>query len=113
MDRIRQVMINLITNATRYSPEGTTIEVAARRVEPGIVRVDVSDQGIGIPPEDSERIFMKFAMLPKPGWVKKGTGLGLFITKGIVDAHGGDIWVESEQGKGSTFSFTLPVAGGA
>lgn len=112
-DRLRQVLINLLTNATRYSPEGTQVTVGAAPQAGGTVRVDVSDQGIGISPEDRDRIFMKFAMLPKPGWAKKGTGLGLFITKGIVEAHGGEIWIESEPGRGSTFSFTLPVADGA
>ena len=112
-DRIRQVLINLLTNATGYSPEGTEVVVSAAPAEYGSkVEVSVVDQGIGIPAEDRERIFVKFAMLPKPGWVRKGTGLGLFITKGIVEAHGGEIWVESEQGKGSAFHFTLPVADG-
>ncbi|HEX2056936.1 MAG TPA: GAF domain-containing protein [Actinomycetota bacterium] len=107
-DRLRQVFINLLTNATRYSPEGTAIRVQARELpDDGLVEVSVSDEGIGISEQDRERIFSKFSMLPKPGWVKKGTGLGLFITKGIIDAHGGRIWVESEQGKGSTFAFTL------
>ena len=107
-DRLRQVFINLLTNATRYSPEGTAIRVRAREVPgDGMVEVTVSDEGIGISDQDQDRIFSKFSMLPKPGWVKKGTGLGLFITKGIVEAHGGRIWVDSEPGKGSTFAFTL------
>jgi signal transduction histidine kinase len=112
-DRIRQVLLNLLTNATRYSPEGTTISVKADVVdEEGgpCVRVGVSDEGIGIASEDRERVFTKFVMLPKPSWVKKGTGLGLFITKGIVDAHGGRLWVDSQPGRGSTFHFTLRVA---
>ena len=110
-DRLRQVFINLLTNATRYSPEGTAIRVRAREVpEEGMVEISVTDEGIGISDQDRDRIFSKFSMLPKPGWVKKGTGLGLFITKGIVDAHGGRIWVESEPGKGSTFAFTLRAA---
>jgi signal transduction histidine kinase len=110
-DRLRQVFINLLTNATRYSPEGTAVRVLARPVpDDGIVEVSVSDEGIGISDQDRDRIFSKFSMLPKPGWVKKGTGLGLFITKGIVEAHGGRIWVESEPGKGSTFAFTLRAA---
>ncbi|MDQ3981664.1 MAG: ATP-binding protein, partial [Actinomycetota bacterium] len=75
-----------------------------------MVEVSVVDEGIGISEQDRDRIFSKFSMLPKPGWVKKGTGLGLFITKGIVEAHGGRIWVESEPGKGSTFAFTLRAA---
>ena len=110
-DRLRQVFINLLTNAIRYSPEGTAVRVSARQVpDEGMVEVSVVDEGIGITEQDQDRIFSKFSMLPKPGWVKKGTGLGLFITKGIVEAHGGRIWVESEQGKGSTFAFTLKVS---
>ncbi|HJR45655.1 MAG TPA: ATP-binding protein [Actinomycetota bacterium] len=113
-DRIRQVVINLLTNATRYSPERTRVTVTAEEVEEGdarrYVRLAVTDEGIGIAPQDAERIFTKFAMLPKPGWTQKGTGLGLFITKGIVEAMGGHIWVESEVGRGSTFYVTLRVA---
>ncbi len=109
-DRISQVFLNLLTNATRYSPEDTAVVLAVRRDGEDNVRVSVRDEGIGIPERDRDRIFEKFAMLPKPGWVKKGTGLGLFITKGIVDAHGGRLWVDSDFGHGSTFNFTLPVA---
>jgi signal transduction histidine kinase len=108
-ERIRQVLLNLVTNATRYSPEGTTITIGAE-VNGESLRVSVADEGIGIAAEDADRIFNKFAMLPKPAWTKKGTGLGLFITKGIIDAHGGQLWVESEPGEGSTFCFTLPLA---
>ena len=107
-DRLRQVFINLLTNATRYSPEGTAVHVSARPLpDEHKIEVTVADEGIGISDQDRDRIFSKFSMLPKPGWVKKGTGLGLFITKGIIEAHGGDIWVESEPGKGSRFLFTL------
>ena len=74
------------------------------------VRIDVADQGIGISPEDRARLFSKFVSIEKPQWVAKGNGLGLFISKGIVEAHGGDLQVESMLGEGSTFSFTLPVA---
>jgi signal transduction histidine kinase len=113
-DRVRQVLLNLLTNATRHSPEGTDIRVTAEviedREEKAIV-IGVSDQGIGISTEDRNRVFSKFATLPKPGWVKKGTGLGLYITKGIVEAHGGRLWVDSEPGRGSTFFFTLQPAG--
>jgi signal transduction histidine kinase len=105
-DRIRQVLLNLLTNATRYAPEGTTVTIGAETLD-GEVRVWVSDEGIGIAPEDRDRVFFKFVMLPKPGWVKEGTGLGLYITKGIVEAHGGRIWIDSEPGQGSTFYFTL------
>lgn len=111
-DRISQVLLNLITNATRYSPEQTSINVSARRRDDDDreVLVTVTDEGIGIAPRDKDRIFEKFSMLPKPGWIKKGTGLGLFISKGIVDAHGGRLWVDSEPGSGSRFHFTLPIA---
>ena len=112
-DRLRQVLINLLTNATRYSPEGTQVRLEATTVEDDgrrEVKVSVIDQGIGIAPGDAERIFSKFAMLAKPAWAAKGTGLGLFITKAIVDAHGGRLWVESQVGEGSNFSFTVPVA---
>jgi signal transduction histidine kinase len=112
-DRLRQVLLNLLTNATRYSPGGTTIDVAAETVQfdgRREVRVSVSDHGIGIPVEDRDRVFSKFAMLPKPGWVKKGTGLGLFITKGIVEAHGGRLWIDAGRDEGTTFHFTLPIA---
>ena len=112
-DRIRQVIINLLTNATRYSPERTTVTIGAELIhddEDTFVRMSVSDEGIGISHQDAERIFTKFAMLPKPGWTKKGTGLGLYITKGIVEAMGGRIWVESEVGRGSTFYVTLRIA---
>jgi signal transduction histidine kinase len=112
-DRLRQVVINLLTNATRYSPDGTKIILNTNVVEHEgrrEVSVSVRDEGIGIGPGDADRIFSKFAMLAKPAWTKKGTGLGLFITKAIVDAHKGRIWVESNLGEGSTFFFTVPVA---
>jgi signal transduction histidine kinase len=113
-DRLRQVLLNLLTNATRYSPEGTTITIDGELVDDGAggeaVRVGVHDEGIGIAADDLDRVFSKFSMLPKPAWVKKGTGLGLFITKSIVEAHGGYLWVDSEPGRGSHFYFTLPTA---
>jgi signal transduction histidine kinase len=114
-DRLNQVLLNLMMNAARYSPEGTEIQLLADVIDDGgvpKVRVSVKDQGIGIAPEDQDRVFSKFVMLPKPAWVQKGTGLGLFITKGIVEALGGRIWIESEPGKGSSFHFTLDIANG-
>lgn len=113
-ERIRQVVINLLTNAVRYSPEGTTITLRGGRdpEDPSMVRVSVTDEGIGIAPGDTERIFSKFAMLAKPAWTKKGTGLGLFISKTIIDAHNGNLWVESQPSQGSTFHFTVPVTDG-
>lgn len=111
-DRISQVFLNLLTNATRYSPEGTSITLRAKVLEgsPGEVVVSVADEGIGIAAQDQERVFEKFSMLPKPVWAKKGTGLGLFITKGIVEAHGGRMWIDSELAKGTVFNFTLRIS---
>src|SRR5919106_2810437 len=109
-DRIRQVFLNLLTNAVRHSPDGTRIEVIAREQPQGWVEVEVIDEGIGIASADQERIFSKFVNLAKPTWIQKGTGLGLYITKGIVEAHRGEITVESEEDRGATFRFTLPVA---
>ena len=113
-DRIRQVHINLLTNATRYSPGGSRVLLRARRIPVDgvdVAQVSVTDHGIGIPEPDRERIFGKFVMLPRPAWAAKGTGLGLYISKGIVEGHSGRMWVDSVPGKGSTFSFTLPLAG--
>ena len=109
-DRLRQALLNLLTNATRYSESGTIVTIDAEVIdEPEGPRVclSVKDEGIGISDEDKIKVFSKFVMLEKPNWITKGTGLGLYITKGIVEAHGGRIWVESEPGSGSIFRMTL------
>jgi signal transduction histidine kinase len=105
-DRIRQVLINLISNAIQFTPEGGEIAVTAYRGNNNII-VSVSDNGSGIAPKDQERIFEKFHKVRDSG--SKGAGLGLAISKGIIEAHGGSIRVESEIGNGSTFIFTLPT----
>ncbi len=107
-DRLIQVVINLISNAVKFTNSGT-ITCSAQH-QGGEVLVRVKDSGIGIAPEDQPKVFEKFkqvgdTLTDKP----KGTGLGLPICKEIVEYHGGRIWVESEPGHGSTFSFTLPV----
>jgi len=108
-DRLNQVLTNLVSNAIRYTPEEGTIEVRAYLVE-GAVRVDVRDTGIGIAPEDLGRIFERFYRADHPMVQEtSGTGLGLPIVKMFVEMHGGRVWVESELGKGSTFTFILPV----
>jgi signal transduction histidine kinase len=109
-DRVAQILTNLISNAHKYTEAEGRITVAAQR-DDGFVRVDVSDTGIGISPEDQARLFTKFFRAhdraPKPGG--GGTGLGLVITRLLVELHGGGIAVSSVPGQGSTFSFTLPV----
>ena len=111
-DRLRfsQVMTNLLGNACKYSPVGATTTIKAIEVG-GYIQFDVSDTGIGMSKADLSRLFTKFfrAVTSSTREVS-GTGLGLFITRHLVEAQEGKIWVESEEGKGSTFSFTLPRA---
>ncbi|HSO38690.1 MAG TPA: ATP-binding protein, partial [Labilithrix sp.] len=102
-----QVLINLLENATKYSPAGSAIEVAARG-EGGMVEIDVSDRGPGIPQADAERVFEKFYRVHEGEG--GGVGLGLAICRGIVEAHGGTIRVLQRPGGGATFRFTLPAA---
>ncbi len=108
--RIAQVLTNLLSNAVKFSPVGGRIEISARPCEEG-VRVGVRDMGEGIAEEDLPRLFQKFTQIDSSATRKAGgTGLGLVICKGIVEQHGGRIWVESMLDVGSTFYFTLPVA---
>ncbi|MFO8011217.1 MAG: PAS domain S-box protein [Dehalococcoidia bacterium] len=116
-DRFTQVVTNLLGNAIKFTPEGGEIRVTAKAVDKessggsSMVEVSVRDNGRGILPEDQEAIFEKFSQAgDKAGRGAMGTGLGLPICKQIVENFGGSIWVESEVGKGSTFSFTMPVA---
>ncbi|MGA2285553.1 MAG: PAS domain S-box protein, partial [Dehalococcoidia bacterium] len=108
--RVVQVLTNLFTNAAKYSAPTTPIIVTAEESE-GQVIVHVRDAGVGIAPEKMPLLFRKFVQVQERG--AKGTGLGLFICKGIVEAHGGRIWAESDgKGKGTVFSFTLPAVAG-
>ena len=106
--RIRQVVFNLLSNAVKFAPAGSTVDVAATRVD-GEVRVSVSDSGPGIAPEDRARIFEEFQQAAAGREQREGTGLGLALSRRLVELHGGHIWVDSEVGKGSTFVFTLPM----
>jgi signal transduction histidine kinase len=105
--RIIQVIFNLLSNAVKFTPAGGTIDVASTRLD-GEVRVSVSDSGLGIAPEDQDRIFEEFQQADAGKEQREGTGLGLALSKRLVELHGGRIWVDSELGKGSTFVFTLP-----
>jgi PAS domain S-box-containing protein len=105
--RLQQVFANLIGNAIKFSPTDATITVQAALADDHVL-FTVADQGPGIAPDDLGRIFDAYWSGQRHG--KKSTGLGLFIAKGIVEAHGGRLWAESEPGHGATFFFTLPVA---
>ena len=108
-DRVTQILTNLISNAHKYTLVEGSITVAARR-DDGFVRVDVSDTGIGLSPEDQAQLFTKFFRAhDRSLQASGGTGLGLVITRLLVELHGGRITVSSAPGQGSTFSFTLPV----
>jgi len=109
-DRLTQILTNLVDNACRYTPEGGKITVSARRVADK-VQVDIADSGIGISPEDQEKVFDRFYRADHPVVQETGgTGLGLAIVKSFVEMHGGTLWLKSELDKGSTFSFTMPIA---
>jgi len=105
-DRILQVLSNLVGNAIKYTPHGGTVSLAAWDRK-GNVEIEVADTGSGIPPESQERIFQKFSQLGVQ--TRQGLGLGLYISRWIVEAHGGKIGVRSVVGQGSTFHFTLPA----
>jgi signal transduction histidine kinase len=107
-ERIRQVLNNLLSNAIKFSPSQTVVALEARAVRMG-VEFSVTDQGPGIRPEDQVKLFGAFQRLgTKPTAGESSTGLGLSICKKIVELHGGTIGVDSEVGRGSRFSFTLP-----
>jgi signal transduction histidine kinase len=106
--KIKQILLNLLSNAVKFTPEGGRIGIQARQAD-GSVEISVTDTGVGIAPEDQARIFEEFRQVGGDyAHKKEGTGLGLTLAKKFVELHGGRIWVESEVGKGSTFSFTLP-----
>ncbi|HZR43730.1 MAG TPA: ATP-binding protein, partial [Ktedonobacteraceae bacterium] len=109
--QIDQVLTNLIENAVRYTPADTPIEIAAQVVDEQIM-VSIADHGPGIPPEDLERIFDKFYRVSGAtgrGTSTMGSGLGLAVCRGLIEAHGGQIWAENRPGGGAIFRFTLPL----
>jgi PAS domain S-box-containing protein len=109
-ERTREVLENLISNAVKYSPDGGTIRIMGRATADRAI-VSVSDQGIGIPPEEQGKLFRRFYRVDnRLRRETQGAGLGLFLARAIVEAQGGQIWVESAPGRGSRFSFTVPLA---
>jgi signal transduction histidine kinase len=123
-DRLEEILTNLVDNAVKYSPDGGDIAIEARLltdlssvkqdVPPGsgpFIVVSVADQGVGISKEEQKHIFERFYRVDRhDNRVVYGHGLGLYIARKLVEAHGGSIWVESAEGKGARFSFAVPVA---
>ena len=108
--KLKQVMFNLLSNAIKFTPSGGTIKVSAQQRK-GEVEIAISDTGIGIAVEDQRIVFDEFQQVGTSSQMRhEGTGLGLALAKRLVELHGGRIWLSSEVGKGSTFSFTLPVS---
>src|SRR5678816_1012410 len=109
-DRIGQVLLNLLTNAIKYSPKTNSIEVDVYQPSQHIISISVKDHGIGIDKKDHEKIFERFYRVEgKTEQTYPGVGIGLFIASEIIRRHNGTIRVESEKGIGSTFTFTLPL----
>jgi len=106
--KVRQVVLNLLSNAIKFTPEGGRIEVGAQPKD-RFIEVSVSDTGVGIAPEDQEAVFEEFRQVGVAAKKVEGTGLGLTLCRKFVELHGGRIWVTSEIGVGSTFTFTIPV----
>jgi PAS domain S-box-containing protein len=110
-DRVRQILVNLVDNAIKYSPDGGRIEIGVKEID-GLALFHVADEGMGIPTEEMPRIFEKFYRLdPEMTRGIGGTGLGLYISSGLVERMGGRIWAESPENNGSAFYFELPVTG--
>jgi len=109
--KIRQVVLNLLSNAIKFTPEGGRIDVEAVPKD-GSVEISVSDTGIGIAPEDQEKVFEEFRQVGTAAKKVEGTGLGLTLCRKFVELHGGRICVKSELGQGSTFTFAIPMRRG-
>jgi len=104
-------VLNLLSNAIKFTPEGGRIEVAVMPRD-GFVEVSVSDTGVGIAPEDQEAVFEEFRQVGASATKQEGTGLGLALCRKFVELHGGRIWVTSQVGEGSTFTFSIPFRPG-
>jgi signal transduction histidine kinase len=109
--KVKQVLLNLLSNALKFTPEGGRVELLARVVD-GMAEISVTDTGVGIAAEDQEAVFEEFRQVGTADKKVEGTGLGLALSRRFVELHGGRIWVKSQVGQGSTFTFTLPVGRG-
>jgi signal transduction histidine kinase len=107
-DRLRQLLLNLLSNAAKYTVAGDEIEVRAA-ADNGAVLVSVEDHGPGVPPDQQRLVFEKFGRVNSGGRSKPGAGLGLFIARSIAEAHGGTLDVRSDPGSGATFTIRLPI----
>ena len=110
--KVKQVLLNLLSNALKFTPEGGRIDVSARLID-HMAEVSVSDTGIGIAPEDHAAVFEEFRQVGTADKKSEGTGLGLALSRKFIELHAGRIWVKSQLGQGSTFTFTIPVRPGA
>ncbi len=114
-DRIKQVINNLLSNALKFTDPKTSVLISARQRDKRFVEIIVSDVGVGVSDNLKTKLFNKFVQIDEPhnghGRVDKGSGLGLAISKGIIEAHGGTIWIEDNKPKGAKFVFTLPLVG--
>jgi signal transduction histidine kinase/HAMP domain-containing protein len=106
--KVKQVLLNLLSNALKFTPEGGRIDVSAR-VHDEVAEIAVTDTGVGIAPDDQEAVFEEFRQVGAADKKVEGTGLGLALARKFIELHGGRIWVKSEPGTGSTFTFTLPL----
>jgi len=109
--KVKQVLLNLLSNALKFTPEGGRIDVSVG-VHDEVAEIAVADTGVGIAPEDQEAVFEEFRQVGTAAKKVEGTGLGLALSRKFIELHGGRIWVKSELGTGSTFTFTLPVRRG-
>jgi two-component system, OmpR family, sensor histidine kinase KdpD len=108
--RIAQILVNLVDNAAKYSPPGTQIQLLTHQIG-NWIQIDIIDQGVGIPLEEQSAVFEAFRQAEnRVQKSRRGAGLGLAICKGLIEAHGGRIWIDNTRPVGTTISFTLPIA---
>jgi signal transduction histidine kinase len=106
--KVKQVLLNLLSNALKFTPEGGRIDVQAG-LRDDLAEISVMDSGVGIAPEDQAAVFEEFRQVGAASKTVEGTGLGLALSRKFIELHGGRIWVKSQMGHGATFTFTLPV----